>query len=148
MRRMARWMALGALGLGGVPVGVWGSSGSNIGVAGLSDTKSGVYGESYAPDESGVFGIDTTGVGVKAIFGVLGTLSRYGMQGWVQNQSGSLFPTGTLAVNLLGCLLIGAINRIIIPDGSISTLRVTRAPELSGDTVNVVVGWNRPMSTL
>ena len=49
-----------------------------------------------------------------SILGVLGTLARYGMQGWVQNQSGSLFPVGTLAVNIVGCLLIGAINRMAL----------------------------------
>ena len=49
-----------------------------------------------------------------SVFGMLGTLVRYRMQGWVQNESGSLFPVGTLAVNLLGCLLIGAINRMAL----------------------------------
>src|SRR3989338_8526194 len=49
-----------------------------------------------------------------AVFGVLGTLLRYGLQGWVQNQTGAMFPTGTLAVNLLGCLLIGGLNRLAL----------------------------------
>ncbi|MBI4478449.1 MAG: fluoride efflux transporter CrcB [Acidobacteria bacterium] len=49
-----------------------------------------------------------------AVFGVLGTLLRYGLQGWVQNQAGATFPTGTLAVNLLGCLLIGGLNRLAL----------------------------------
>ena len=48
------------------------------------------------------------------IFGVLGTLARYLLQGWVQDQSGSLFPVGTLLVNLCGCFLIGAINRMAL----------------------------------
>jgi fluoride ion exporter CrcB/FEX len=42
-----------------------------------------------------------------AVFGVLGTLSRYGLQGWVQEWFGATFPVGTLTVNLLGCLLVG-----------------------------------------
>jgi fluoride exporter len=49
-----------------------------------------------------------------AVFGVLGTLARYGLQGWVQNQSGAMFPTGTLVVNLLGCLLFGVVNRLAL----------------------------------
>src|SRR3989338_70585 len=49
-----------------------------------------------------------------AVFGVLGTLLRYGLQGWVQNQAGATFPAGTLAVNLLGCLLIGGLNRLAL----------------------------------
>lgn len=49
-----------------------------------------------------------------SIFGVAGTLARYGMQGWVQNPAGSSFPAGTLAVNLLGCLLMGAVNRFAL----------------------------------
>ena len=48
------------------------------------------------------------------IFGVLGTLSRYGLQGWAQGQSSATFPAGTLAVNLLGCLLIGGLNRLAL----------------------------------
>ena len=43
------------------------------------------------------------------IFGALGTLARYGMQGLVQQRTGGTFPWGTLAVNLLGCLLLGGV---------------------------------------
>lgn len=49
-----------------------------------------------------------------AIFGGLGALSRYGVQGLVQEQSAATFPTGTLAVNLLGCLLMGGFNRLAL----------------------------------
>jgi len=44
------------------------------------------------------------------VFGALGTLARYGLQGLVQARTGPGFPSGTLAVNLLGCLLLGAIT--------------------------------------
>jgi CrcB protein len=44
-------------------------------------------------------------------FGSAGTLARYWLQGWVQFRSGAGFPTGTLAVNLLGCFLLGAIGQ-------------------------------------
>ncbi len=40
--------------------------------------------------------------------GGLGALARYLLGGWVQRWAGPAFPAGTLAVNLLGCLLVGA----------------------------------------
>ena len=45
------------------------------------------------------------------VFGALGTLARYGLQGLVQERAGSRFPAGTLVVNLLGCFLLGGIAR-------------------------------------
>lgn len=44
-----------------------------------------------------------------ALGGALGATARFGLSGWVQAWSGSLFPWGTLAVNVLGSFLIGAI---------------------------------------
>lgn len=54
------------------------------------------------------------------LFGMAGTLTRYGMQGFVQQRSGPAFPYGTLSVNLAGCFLLGligeyALNHISIP---------------------------------
>lgn len=40
-----------------------------------------------------------------------GTLARYGLQGLVQERTGAGFPTGTLAVNLTGCFLLGGIGQ-------------------------------------
>lgn len=37
----------------------------------------------------------------------LGGISRFGLTRWVQSHGTGDFPYGTLAVNLLGCLLIG-----------------------------------------
>lgn len=42
-----------------------------------------------------------------ACAGAAGALARYGLQGAVQRAFGAGFPWGTLAVNLLGCLLFG-----------------------------------------
>ena len=42
-----------------------------------------------------------------AVAGVLGTLARYGLQGWVQNLTGERFPWGTVVVNLAGCFAFG-----------------------------------------
>jgi fluoride exporter len=55
-----------------------------------------------------------------ALFGAIGTLARYGLQGVVQIKMGSTFPYGTLLINLTGCFLLGLIgqltlNRVIIP---------------------------------
>jgi fluoride exporter len=54
------------------------------------------------------------------IFGSAGTLARYALQGLVQYRTESSFPTGTLAVNLTGCFLLGgigqfALERVVIP---------------------------------
>lgn len=43
------------------------------------------------------------------LFGSVGTLARYAMGGLVQHRAGSSFPAGTLAVNLLGCFLLGGV---------------------------------------
>ena len=42
-----------------------------------------------------------------ALAGTAGTLARYGLAGLVQRTSGTVFPWGTLAVNLAGCFLAG-----------------------------------------
>ena len=57
------------------------------------------------------------------IFGALGTLARYGLQGLVQHRAGWVgwgFPAGTLVVNLIGCFCLGlfsqyALHRLSIP---------------------------------
>lgn len=57
-----------------------------------------------------------------AIFGAIGTLARYGLQGLVQLRTSSTFPYGTLAINLTGCFLLAltyqfTVNRMVIsPD--------------------------------
>ena len=57
-----------------------------------------------------------------AVFGAIGTLARYGLQGIVQVRAATTFPYGTLLVNLSGCFLLGLIgqftlNRLVIsPD--------------------------------
>lgn len=48
-----------------------------------------------------------------AIGGAAGAVARYGLSGWVQARAGFQFPWGTLVVNLLGSLLIGAAVRYL-----------------------------------
>ena len=47
-----------------------------------------------------------------ALGGIAGTLSRYGLEGWIQSRSATGFPLGTLTVNITGSLLLGFILRI------------------------------------
>ena len=61
-----------------------------------------------------------------ALFGAIGTLARYGIQGVVQVRTVGTFPYGTLLINLTGCFLLGLVyqftlNRIVIsPDWRIA----------------------------
>jgi CrcB protein len=53
------------------------------------------------------------------IGGFLGSALRYAATGLVQDWSGSIrFPFGTLAVNILGCLLIGFLSQLAETRGS------------------------------
>ncbi|HEY6127737.1 MAG TPA: fluoride efflux transporter CrcB [Candidatus Acidoferrum sp.] len=49
-----------------------------------------------------------------ALFGAIGTLARYGLQGLVQLRMGSVFPYGTLLVNLSGCFLLGLFGQLML----------------------------------
>jgi CrcB protein len=49
-----------------------------------------------------------------AIFGAVGTLTRYGLQGIVQIRTGGAFPYGTLLINLTGCFLLGLIGQFTL----------------------------------
>ncbi len=57
-----------------------------------------------------------------AIFGAIGTLARYGLQGIVQIRTAGTFPYGTLLINLTGCVLLAllyqsTLNRLVLsPD--------------------------------
>jgi CrcB protein len=44
--------------------------------------------------------------------GALGAVSRYVLSGWTYRVIGDQFPYGTLAVNILGCFLLGALQQI------------------------------------
>ncbi len=64
-----------------------------------------------------------------AVGGAFGSVARYLIQGWVQDRSSAghgwtaVFPFGTLAVNVLGCLLIGIFG-VLFQD------RILVAPEV------------------
>jgi CrcB protein len=44
-----------------------------------------------------------------AVAGAVGTLLRYALATWIGRATGDGFPWGTCAVNILGCLAIGAL---------------------------------------
>jgi CrcB protein len=52
---------------------------------------------------------DTLRITLLMVFGALGTLARYELQGLVQHRTGSSFPVGTLIVNIIGCFFLGGI---------------------------------------
>jgi CrcB protein len=45
--------------------------------------------------------------------GALGSLSRYALSGWVQRYTDSLFPWGTLVVNVVGAFAFGFIWSLV-----------------------------------
>ena len=55
------------------------------------------------------------------IGGFLGAIARYALGGWVHRSAhGPVFPYGTLVVNVLGCLLIGALAGLVETRGVLS----------------------------
>jgi CrcB protein len=78
-----------------------------------------------------------------ALFGAVGTLARYGLQGLVQTRMGSTFPYGTLLINLTGCLLLGFIGQLTLNRMLISSeMRIAIAVGLFGGyTTFSSFGW-------
>ncbi len=69
------------------------------------------------------------------IFGGLGCVARYMVSGWVYNLAGKSLPYGTLAVNVIGSLLLG-----LIMEGSLRSTLLS--PELRfGITVGFLGGF-------
>jgi CrcB protein len=69
------------------------------------------------------------------IFGGLGCIARYAVSGWVYNLAGKALPYGTLAVNVIGSLLLG-----LIMEGSLRSTLLS--PELRfGITVGFMGGF-------
>jgi fluoride exporter len=69
------------------------------------------------------------------VFGGLGTLARYGLDGWIQYRVGSVFPAGILTINLLGCLILGII-------GQFGLNHITMGPDLRiGLTTGLMGGF-------
>jgi fluoride exporter len=59
-------------------------------------------------------------IALVTVLGIGGTLARYWLQGFVQERSGSTFPSGTLLVNLIGCLFLGGVAQYALTHLTIS----------------------------
>lgn len=68
--------------------------------------------------------------------GALGSLMRYALQGWVQRLTGSMFPLGTLAVNITSCLAVGLLA------GMFASPQLIREEYRIGITVGVLGGYS------
>ena len=88
-----------------------GSSGSPWSAgAGRSNTRSGPH--SVARPVDVILSV--------AVGGAAGSVARYLLTGALQERSASVFPVGTLAVNVSGCLAIGFLMRIVLDTGEFS----------------------------
>lgn len=54
-----------------------------------------------------------------AVGGLVGSVARYWLAGWVQSVHGAEFPVGTLVVNVLGSFAIGALMTLSLERGMI-----------------------------
>lgn len=61
-----------------------------------------------------------------ALAGALGSIARYGISGWAYQALGQRFPYGTLVVNVIGSLLIGAVMHV-----GLSTELISRSARLA-----------------
>lgn len=52
--------------------------------------------------------------------GLIGSVARYWIAGWVQGLGGSTFPYGTLGVNVLGSFLLGVVAALSLERGMLS----------------------------
>ena len=52
--------------------------------------------------------------------GLIGAIGRYAVSGFVQRYFNSSFPAGTLAVNILGCFILGVVMYLIQHHGLFS----------------------------
>ncbi|MFO7908182.1 MAG: CrcB family protein [Pirellulaceae bacterium] len=56
--------------------------------------------------------IATEKIALIALFGAAGAVARYSVSGWVYRLLGESVPYGTLAVNVLGGFLLGAVAHV------------------------------------
>ena len=52
--------------------------------------------------------------------GLLGSVARYWLAGYVQQFNGSTFPYGTLSVNILGSFILGVVAALSLERGVLS----------------------------
>ena len=91
-----------------------------------------------------------TNIFLVGIGGALGSISRYLLGTWIQAVSRSIdFPYGTLAVNLIGCFVIGFLSQLAEARGAFTSESralvfigvlggFTTFSSLGNDTVNLI----------
>lgn len=52
--------------------------------------------------------------------GAIGTVARYWLTGLIHRFARETFPVGTLAVNVLGCLLVGLVMQLVLHQRSLA----------------------------
>jgi fluoride exporter len=57
--------------------------------------------------------------GLVAVGGLVGSVARYWLSGAVQDLTGAAFPSGTLAVNIVGSFVIGLVMALSLDRGVI-----------------------------
>jgi hypothetical protein len=68
------------------------------------------------------------------IAGLTGTLLRYWLSGLVARQYGETFPWGTMVVNIVGCLVTGAVFNL-------TEERFLVNPDVTHHNSNRIIGW-------
>ena len=76
-----------------------------------------------------------------AVGGAFGAVSRYLLQGWVQDLVGGRFPWGTFVVNISGSFLVGVVFALAID-------RALLAPEIRVPLLVGFIGSYTTFSTL
>ncbi len=76
-----------------------------------------------------------------AVGGAAGAISRYLLQGWVQDLAGDRFPWGTFVVNISGSFLLGVVF-------ALSVDRAFLAPEVRVPVMIGFIGSYTTFSTL
>ncbi|MBZ0169152.1 protein crcB [Candidatus Methylomirabilis lanthanidiphila] len=74
------------------------------------------------------------------IGGFLGSVARYLISGYIQDRTGEIFPFGTLAVNVIGCFVIGGLSEL-------AEARAFLSPETRALVVVGVLGGFTTFST-
>jgi CrcB protein len=65
--------------------------------------------------------------------GLVGSVARYWLTGWVQNATTTTFPLGILVVNVLGSFVVGLVMALSLERGMISAeMRILFATGLCG----------------
>lgn len=76
-----------------------------------------------------------------AVGGAAGAVSRYLLQGWVQDLTGDRFPWGTFVVNISGSFLLGVVFALAVD-------RAILAPEVRVPVMIGFIGSYTTFSTL